>query len=276
MGYDGDGKTALLFTLMGYPDLTPVPAVAFNIEDVKHTNGTQFTLCEIGGCGMIGRIIHQWLPGMDFVIFVVHMCTEHSDDERAQEIDWTLKQLREHGVFNIWIVFSGQDLLEAEEAIIHSKRLRKKMERIAQQTPDVAVHFVDTPGWNAKDVALGKQLLDDIDQTLEDYHRKKSSEKNTDSSKVVLPESRPTREVLCDRIKSGVARSQSADQFWASFLSGDMEEFDDFNHVRAGYFVLLDGLSSGSNIFECADIFMGHLERLHRLDPNRFRRAAHR
>lgn len=276
MGYGGDGKTALLYTLMGHPNWASVPTIAFNIEDVKHTSGTQFTLCEVGGCDMIRHVIQKWLPGMEFVIFVVHISSGYSDDERAQEIDWTLKQLREHGVFSIWIVFSGQDLLEADEALIRSQSLRKKMERIAQQAPDIAVHFVDTPGWNAKDVAFGKQLLDDIDQTLKDYLREKSSGRSTDPSKVVLPESRPSSEVLLDRIKRGVVVSQSSDQFWASFLSGSMEEFDHFNHLRAGYFVLLDGLSSGRNIFQCADIFMGHLDRLHRRDANRFRRTAHR
>lgn len=276
MGYDGDGKTALPFTLMGSADWTPVPTIAFSIEDVKHTSGTQFTICEIGGCGMMRHVIGRWLPGMDFVIFVVHIRTGYSDDARAQEIDCILTQLREHGVFNIWIIFSGQDLLAAEEALIRSQRLRKRTERIAQQMPDIAVHFVDTPGWNAKDVTFGKQLLDDIDQCLQKYYKEKPSVKHTDPDNIASPESRPSSDVLFDRIKRDVVRSQTSDQFWASFLSGDMEEFNHFNHVRAGYFILLDGLSSGSDVFECADVFMGHLDRLHRLDPNRFRRTAHR
>lgn len=138
------------------------------------------------------------------------------------------------------------------------------------------VRIFSPSGFNAFEHSHVAALLDEVADVLQGASiplpaAKKLSTVNLDNH------SHMSEKALVERIKENQKENTaSADSFWAGFLDADLPVWDHYNHLRAGYFVLLEGFACGHTVMKCADMFIDHLEMLRSKKPERFRNTTHR
>jgi ubiquitin carboxyl-terminal hydrolase L3 len=86
----------------------------------------------------------------------------------------------------------------------------------------------------------------------------------------------PSEQELVERIKALNAASLGPDKFWGSFVRGELDSWDHYSHLRAGYFVMFEGMSRNASLLDCASHFLDYLKELREKNPERFRNTAHR
>ncbi|KAL3960605.1 hypothetical protein ACCO45_005722 [Purpureocillium lilacinum] len=73
------------------------------------------------------------------------------------------------------------------------------------------------------------------------------------------------------------ADGASADEFWQSLERGDVQEWNHYSHLRAGFFALVEGATSSMTLFDCADVLINKVKYLETLKPDHsFHDATHR
>lgn len=209
-------------------------------------------------------------------IFFIHSVTDDERlDESIEHLHQAIAWMDEFCCPDLLILLNKQDLLPPAERDTIVNKLRQRFEaEIAQYRGKLNVKVLDTPGLSAK---TGEQLdviMEEVSNIIQGDKKKKSTPSS--APKKVDLEKGPSDEELLERVQKANATSDTPDAFWKAFLSGDLDSWDHYTHLRAGFFVIHDSFARGRNIFECADEFIAHLSRLRAKKPERFRNTAHR
>jgi len=218
------------------------------------------------------------------IVFFVHDCD--ADEERTEEsvrfMHYHMEWMIEKGVKNIWILFNKQDQFSAEKRIdiIDHLRWRFTKELSSYSEHDIEWRIMDQPGLSAK---TGKQIdsvLDDVVKVLNSRTKRVSSspkglksqpnESTTDpscSEATSAGDYMSPNSQLQEKVEN-YARNfhMNEDSFWDMFLKGDLERWDHPTYLHAAYKILADALKRGDDIWEAAEDFMEHLQRLRQKD----------
>lgn len=228
------------------------------------------------GCDQIRPLTRHYMQNRLFIFFV-HSCTDNERlDESIQYLHQLIGWMDEFCCPNLLILLNKQDLLPPAERETIVSGLRQRFEaEIAQYGDKHTIKVMDTPGLSGRTGAQLDVIMDEVVTVIQGDKKKKPTPSTAPPKNPEL-EKGPSDEELRERIKKANATSDSPDEFWKSFLSGDLEAWDHHTHLRAGFFVIHDCFARGRNIFECADEFIAHLTRLREKKPDRFRNTAHR
>ncbi|KND91576.1 Uncharacterized protein TOPH_03659 [Tolypocladium ophioglossoides CBS 100239] len=275
-GLDACGKTTLLYRWKLGETVTTIPTAGFNIETIPRGKGWNFTLWDLGGSDRTRPFIRHYLAQDRFIIFV-HDCVDQLRlDEQLGAFHSCAKKMLEVGARYMWVIFNKQDDLPPNERDSTVRGLMSRYEKAAARYSDsVVVRVLHLPGLSAKEGTQIHVVLDDIKQTLQD------SQKPTAKSQVELKGLQsahaPSRWKLVEQAEEMVnADGTTVEEFWRLFESGQLPAWDLYNLLKAGYFIMIDGFRVGSSIFNSAEVFIAHLERLRGIDPDRFPIATHR
>jgi len=97
LGLDGAGKTSLLYKLKLDKDITTVPTIGFNLEQIKKENMT-ITIWDMGGQKKLRNLWKHYLSGADGLIFVIDSCDHErihlANEELYKVISLTKKSLK--------------------------------------------------------------------------------------------------------------------------------------------------------------------------------------
>lgn len=226
------------------------------------------------GCDKIRPLIRHYITPDKFILFV-HDCTD------PDRLDYSLEQLHagaqwmvDAGCRYMWVLFNKQDLLPPGErdSIVNGLRARFESE-LSPYKHSFCAKIMDTPGLSA---ATGEQLdeaMRDVRETLQKIPKRPAQKKQDEVAKA---EQGPSEQELIERIKMLSAESLGPDEFWQAFVKGELEAWDHYNHLRAGYFVMFEGMSRRASLLECAGHFLDYLATLREKNPERFRNTAHR
>lgn len=273
LGSDAAGKTTLLYRLKLGETVQAIPTIGINVETIEYSDGS-ITLWDIGGCDQMRSHIRFYIVRERFLMFL-HDCADSERlDYSIEQLHTAMRWMSELGCRHMWILLSKQDLLppSERETIVQGVRNRFESE-LAQYQDKHYIRIMDQPGLSA---ASGSQLgivMKEIRETLQQTPQ--PSQKFTNIQVEEL-EKGPSEQELVDRIKKASMESVDPDRFWTAFVKGNLDSWDHYAHLRAGYFVLFEGLSRGSSLLDCASNFMGRLKELRLKNPEKFRNTAHR
>ncbi|KPM36522.1 hypothetical protein AK830_g10043 [Neonectria ditissima] len=298
LGSDAAGKTTFLYQLKLGEMVSAIPTIGFNIETIEYPDGGSITFWDTGGmqrnfplvlesssrvdgalvtttgCDKIRPLIRHYIHKDRFLVFL-HDCTD------SERLDYSIEQLHsaagwmaEFGCPYMWILFNKQDLLPPSERDSIVAGLRSRFESELSQYQDRhRIKIMDTPGLSAASRAQLDPVMKEIRQTLGQIPE---SSRETTKAQVKELERGPSEQELVERIKKANAESAGPDQFYQDFVRGNLDSWDHYAHLRAGHFVMFEGLSRGSTLLDCATLFLSRLEQLRLQNPERFRNTAHR
>lgn len=222
------------------------------------------------GCHKITPLIRHYLDGVTFVIFL-HDCSDNEMQREARELlDWALNSFVASGCKNVWVVFNKQDLLPRDR--LHDlleKAAAPFEEMLSKYEQQLDYKVMRLPGFNAETGDRMDYLADDIRRTL-------AGKRSLPPPTAPPPVREPTTEELEAKIRKARGEMEGDGVFWKSFLKAEIRSWDHFTHSRAGYAVLLEGLSWGQSVLTIAESFITHLERLRSARPDVFRNTAHK
>jgi small GTP-binding protein len=69
-GYNGAGKTSLLYRMVLGKAIQVIPTIGFNV-DTFSLNGVKFTAWDVGGRGKIRALHHHYYAGLNAVVYIV-------------------------------------------------------------------------------------------------------------------------------------------------------------------------------------------------------------
>ena len=90
VGLDAAGKTTILYKLKLGENVTPIPTIGFNVEEVHYKN-INFNVWDIGGQTVIRNMWRHYYPNTNGIIFVV-------DSNDKDRMDLARDEL--HGLLN--------------------------------------------------------------------------------------------------------------------------------------------------------------------------------
>ncbi|OAA58168.1 ARF-like GTPase ARLP2 [Cordyceps fumosorosea ARSEF 2679] len=266
LGFDYAGKTTLLYRWVLDEPITAIPTIGFNVETIKHPGGYAFQVWDVGG----------WLGSSECLIYM-HNCSEM---ERLDEQVGVLKTVitdDEMLAVPVLVVLNVQDLMQPAAKAEHmAKILAAYAELIATCRRPGSIRIFNQPGFSAKTAENPRIILDEVVKMLEDQNggaaalpaKKKTDAENANPTALALD---------AERVKTMVeADSMTTDGFWQAFEDGSLAPWDHYNHLKAGFFVLMEAFEQGCGVLEAAETFIGHLERLRAGNPQRFRNTTHR
>lgn len=274
IGNDAAGKTTLLYQLKLGEHVQAIPTIGFNVETIEYSDGGKITLWDVGGCDKIRPLIRHYISQDRFIIFV-HDCTD------TERLDYSLEQLHagaqwmlDAGCRYMWVLFNKQDVLPPaeKESIVDDLRARFESE-LSQYQDKFCAKIMDTPGLSAATGAQLDVVMRDVRETLQ--KTPKPVQKST-QEQIAKLEQGPSEQELVERIKTLNTTSLGPDEFWRSFMRGELDSWDHYSHLRAGYFVMFEGMSRKASLLECASQFLACLKKLRAKNPERFRNTAHR
>ena len=81
LGLDAAGKTTILYKLKLNENVSTIPTIGFNVEEVKIGKGLTFTIWDVGGQERIRSLWHHYFSRSHLLIYVV----DSNDNERLNE-----------------------------------------------------------------------------------------------------------------------------------------------------------------------------------------------
>ncbi|POR36357.1 Uncharacterized protein TPAR_03444 [Tolypocladium paradoxum] len=274
-GLDACGKTTLLYRWKTGETVTTIATIGFNVETIPHGKRWKLTLWDVGGGDRVRPLMRHYLAEDRLIIFV-HDCVDQERlDEQLAEFHSCAKKMFEVGGRYMWILFNKQDGLPPDKRDSTVQDLMSRYETAAARYSDsVVVRILDLPGLSAKEGTQIHAVLDDIKQTLQEF------QKPTARSQVglgALPNADArSRWKLAELAEEMVnADGTTPDEFWRLFESGQLPVWGLYNHLKAGYFIMIDGFTAGSSILESAEVFITHLQRLRGINADRFPITTH-
>lgn len=185
----------------------------------------------------------------------------------------------------MWIAFNKQDLIAEGEIESRLKSMRDRVESVISNFTGATINIVDIPGFSATTDTHVRQLFEEISRTVEQYKKTSSkpgeSKEKTGTEKSGATANAPDTSKSLAELRELITAAVQTDTdspavFWDKFRNADLPVWDHYNHLKAGYFVLLDGFSWGQTVMQSAETFIGHLSRLREAKPERFRNTTHR
>ncbi|OAA38990.1 ARF-like GTPase ARLP2 [Beauveria brongniartii RCEF 3172] len=273
-----------------------MPTIGFNVETINHPAGYAFTVWDVGGertrlsallmvaktdvdpgCDKIRPLYRHYFQNTEFVIFVHHCADMERLDEQLDLLKSSIcdEQLRHVPVL---IVLSVQDLMVAATKTEDMAKIRAAYENFAASCKrPAAIKIFDCPGFSATTSENPSKVLDEVVKMLRDKH----------GSAQVAPQAANNSDNKADTFASDASDGERAKtmaeadgittaDFWQAFEDGSLAPWDHYNHLKAGFFVLIGAFEQGSGVLDAAETFVSHLERLRAGNPQRFRNTTHR
>ena len=213
-----------------------------------------------------------YMQGSAVVLFLHDCSNQENTEDSLQQLNETVEYMIYNKCRYIWILLNKQDLLPSEKCAGIIADLRQKVEsRLVRFDNKVIWTIMDQPGLSSWTGAGLYEVLDNVRETLLLVEKLPKPVQELASVKEGL-----SQQELEEHIKKASATAENDCDFWASFIQGDLPVWDHYNHLRAGYTILIDTLANGYSVFEGADTFLSHLERLRALKPEKFRNIAHK
>ena len=225
------------------------------------------------------RLVGQYIKKNSFILFVYDCSDNERLEEALIELQSNIQMMRDADSRYLWILLNKQDLLSPAKRHQVTAEIRQRFQTLITLHSDVvAATVVDLPGLSSKTGTQLKEVLDIIQKRL----TVESAESISDvSSEIEAIKASPDAGIdmyqqnLLRRVQKSNSTAEDADTFWVAFESGQLETWDHYNHLRAGYFVLLESLTFGRGVVACSNLFIEHLERLRANNPQRFRNTTH-
>ncbi|GKT71798.1 ADP-ribosylation factor [Colletotrichum tofieldiae] len=177
----------------------------------------------------------------------------------------------------MWILLNKQDLVPDARREQYVDKARRGLASVtARWAGDWTVRIVDTPGLSAHTNDGMQAVVDEIAVFLK--NREGTGPLRHAIEKVQDPQgSVPLDHKLSEaRILETNEAAPSSDAFWRSILDCTIESWDHYNHLRAGYFVMLEAADAGKGMVACSDMFVLLLKRLREADSKKFPKSPHR
>ena len=129
IGLDSAGKTTLLYKLKLNENISTIPTIGFNVEELTYKKMTM-TVWDIGGQYKIRKLWNHYYDNLDGIVFLIDSNDRARFDEVVREIDYLQA---EHSLKGVPILFMAnkQDISRAALVgdIIESLNLRTMINR---------------------------------------------------------------------------------------------------------------------------------------------------
>lgn len=96
LGFDGSGKTSILYKLKLNDFIQTIPTIGFNVETVTYDNNA-LTIWDVGGCDKIRPLIRHYFENTKGIIFVI---------DSQESCSYRQSELKEE----LWRIFSEETL----------------------------------------------------------------------------------------------------------------------------------------------------------------------
>ncbi len=106
LGFDGCGKTSILYKLKLNEFIQTIPTIGFNVETVKYGN-VDLTIWDVGGCDKIRPLIRHYFENTKGIIFII----DSQESERQSDVKEEL-----------WRIF-GEDTLINVPVLIYLNKV---------------------------------------------------------------------------------------------------------------------------------------------------------
>ncbi|KJZ79242.1 hypothetical protein HIM_01393 [Hirsutella minnesotensis 3608] len=274
VGVDGCGKTTLLYRWKLGKIISTIPTIALNVETLPRGGGVDIVILDPGGCDKLRALVGHYFVSAQFIIFIHDCAAVDRLGEQLEEFKRAINSMIEHGIQHVWIAFNKLDLIPAHQRFQHLATLKETYSEFANRfTDSLALKMVNLPGLSSPS-ANDLDILQDIKQTLQDHL--KFSKRPEEEAEAGPWSKIPSIEELTDKAKHAVLTDCiTPELFWQSVENGEIV-WNHYNHLKAGYFIMIDGFAVGKGGFESASVFIKQLKRLSELYPQRFSKKAHR
>lgn len=297
LGCSAAGKTALLYHIKLREVVNTLPTIGFNVESLdisskrsaevwdvggKSANPILFSAIELmeffkTGGDKIRPLTKHYMTGMDFLVYVVDV----NDDERQvlveKEIASLSKVMTEHGTSELWILFNKQDLIESEKRREHVEAKCDALRNVVSEHKEAGhnVHMFNLDGFSALNPNHVDQFWTSVQQRLRDPNLGRNKPREVEAPE---PELRPLTQA---ELEACVKKELQDDRinlklFWEQWLTSDIEVWDHYTYLKAGYFVLLDNLAAGRTVLGSSEEFLGQLARLQKANSEKVRYTDHK
>ncbi|KAG2389154.1 hypothetical protein C9374_014554 [Naegleria lovaniensis] len=111
LGLDAAGKTSILYKIQLDENVTTIPTIGFNAEQISYKKVT-FTIYDLGGQDKIRSLWRYYYEKTDAIIYVL----DSNDTDRFEEARQTLKQVMENSLLEdakLLVLANKQDLPHA-------------------------------------------------------------------------------------------------------------------------------------------------------------------
>lgn len=221
----------------------------------------------------------HFLDDISFVLFLIDLNDEDRLAEAAEELAlfYRMVKNKEHDNSHFFIIFTKEDLLpkpNREKAIANAtSRIKTSLQPHLVDT--LPLHFLNTPNLNLRTATNLNPALSHVKTLLSPSppHPPPSFINPSSHPPTPLP---PSHTDLLSLIHTHNSTAEPSDAiFWDGFLTAKLPAWDHYAHLRAGYLVLLRQRERGGGVREAVEEFMGHLERLRGVEPERFGKTGH-
>ncbi|QDS69565.1 hypothetical protein FKW77_008040 [Venturia effusa] len=266
LGNDASGKTTLLYRLKLGETVPTIPTIGFNIETFKYKR-VGYTFRDIGRCDMIRPLWGRYETSATHALYI-HSCSDTDRLEMSIEgMHLSIRHLLDEGAKNFFLVINKQDLVPIKDRQSIVSELHQRFEHeLSRYDGNVdrklTWKICDVPEFSA---AAGIGIFETPDIIHTSIQR--SNHEKTQPKSVVQ---------ACS-VEQQVAEWNNRQlAFGSPFATGELLDWSHRERLRAGYFLLLDNLLQGRGVFETAEIFLDHFQRLKELNPERTRDTEHR
>jgi len=108
LGFDGAGKTTILYKLKTGDIITSIPTIGFNVEAIEYNN-IKFTIWAVGGQSQLRTLWRHYFENTNGLIFVVDSHDRERIDEVRKVLHETLAEEELQGI-PLLIFANKQDL----------------------------------------------------------------------------------------------------------------------------------------------------------------------
>ena len=92
LGLDNAGKTTILYKIKLNENISTIPTIGFNVEEVSPCKGVTFTVWDVGGQKKIRNLWNYYYQGTQGLIYVI----DSSDIERLEEANEQMHSILEN------------------------------------------------------------------------------------------------------------------------------------------------------------------------------------
>ncbi|KGO72066.1 Small GTPase superfamily, ARF/SAR type [Penicillium italicum] len=277
VGEAASGKTTFISQLTLGQVVYTFPTMGYYPTPFKYKRRT-YMLWDTGmGCFRYPIWITYFYTADTSVLFF-HDCS--LDEEYTQQsldlLSAIGKEMLHVGYRSLWVILNKQDCMSAQ-GVDHLRRVYdEKLKELFDDPVNCRVIDYFVSGKTGEGV---KQVMDELHvftTGIEKGHHQQRIPEDI-AQKQFQKEQVSEDHDLKVRIEEDGSRDHvDFQQFWHSFMSASLTEWDHRSHLKSGFIVTLESIKGGKNVFEMAETFLGHLKRLRTMKPDLFRNTEHR
>ncbi|OAA80362.1 ARF-like GTPase ARLP2 [Akanthomyces lecanii RCEF 1005] len=271
MGVNYSGKTTLLYRWKTGEVVNSIPTIGFNVETIRHSSGHTFEVWEPGGSDKARPLFRHYYDNVELVIFL-HNCADMSMFD--EQLDWFKTLATDGELYHapILVVPAVQDTMAPDTKTEDLAKIMAAYANVAAnyRRPE-PIKIFNCPGFSARTTENPETVLDEVAKMLPGKRRDATKPPDTKA-----PNYPPSASDV-ERAKTMTdADEKNMESFWSAFEDESLAPWDHYNHLKAGFFVLIETFEQGGAILDAAETFVGHLDRLRTANPELFRDESHR